>query len=747
MSRTYVTINCSSFERNVRMSKILVLAEKPSVGRDIARVLNCNNKGNGFIEGSKYIVTWALGHLVTLADPEAYDERYKAWRIEDLPMMPEKLKLVVIKQSGKQFNAVKTQMSRKDVDEIVIATDAGREGELVARWIIEKSHVKKPLKRLWISSVTDKAIRDGFNKLKNAREYENLYASAVARSEADWFVGINATRALTCKFNAQLSCGRVQTPTVAIIAKREEEIRDFKPKTFYGIIAEANNLKLSWQDNNSKGFRTFDKEKIDKILISIRNKDAQIIEVDKAYKKSYSPQLYDLTEIQRDANRMFGYSAKETLSLMQRLYESHKVLTYPRTDSRYISSDVVDTLKDRVRACSVGPYSRLTVRVLKNPIKADKHFVDNGKVSDHHAIIPTEQAVTLSSLNDRERKIYDLVVKRFLAVLYPPFEYEQTTIKAKIGEELFIAKGKIVKSQGFKEVYENNFHEEHSEDDISEQILPNINKGDVLKVSKVLDTKGQTKPPALFNEGTLLSAMENPAKYMNNESRDLIKTIGETGGLGTVATRADIIEKLFNTFLIEKKGKDIHVTSKGKQLLELVPKGLKSPTLTAKWEQKLSSISKGSLNKNIFINEMKTYAKEVVNEIKNSEEKFKHDNMTRVKCPQCGKYMLEVNGKKGKMLVCQDRECGYRKGIAKVTNARCPNCHKKLELRGEGDGQIFVCSCGYREKLSAFNDRRKKDNTKLSKKDVSRYLKDQKKENDEPINSGLAEALAKLKLK
>lgn len=739
--------NCSSFERNVRMSKILVLAEKPSVGRDIARVLNCNNKGNGFIEGSKYIVTWALGHLVTLADPEAYDERYKAWRIEDLPMMPEKLKLVVIKQSGKQFNAVKTQMSRKDVDEIVIATDAGREGELVARWIIEKSHVKKPLKRLWISSVTDKAIKDGFNKLKNAREYENLYASAVARSEADWFVGINATRALTCKFNAQLSCGRVQTPTVAIIAKREEEIRDFKPKDFYGITAEAKSLKLSWQDNNSKSFRSFDKEKIDKILASIRNKDAQIIEVDKSYKKNYSPQLYDLTELQRDANRMFGYSARETLSLMQRLYESHKVLTYPRTDSRYISSDVVDTLKDRVRACGVGPYSKLTVKVLKNPIKANKHFVDNGKVSDHHAIIPTEQAVTLSSLNDRERKIYDLVVKRFLAVLYPPFEYEQTTIKAKIGEEIFIAKGKIVKSQGFKEVYENNFQEEASEEDISEQILPNINKGDTIKVSNVLETKGQTKPPAFFNEGTLLSAMENPARYMSNESRDLIKTIGETGGLGTVATRADIIEKLFNTFLIEKKGKDIHVTSKGKQLLELVPVGLKSPTLTAKWEQKLSLISKGSLNKNVFINEMRTYAKEVVKEIKNSEEKFKYDNITRVKCPQCGKYMLEVNGKKGKMLVCQDRECGYRKGIAKVTNARCPNCHKKLELRGEGDGQIFVCSCGYREKLSAFNERKKKDNTKLSKKDVSRYLKNQKKENEEPINSAFAEALAKLKLK
>ena len=466
--------------------KTLVLAEKPSVGRDIARVLNCSRKGNGFIEGNKYIVTWALGHLVTLADPEAYDERYKSWRIEDLPMMPEHLKLVVIKQSGKQFNAVKAQMNRKDVDEIVIATDAGREGELVARWIIEKAHIRKPLKRLWISSVTDKAIKDGFNKLKNGMEYENLYASAVARSEADWFVGINATRALTCKFNAQLSCGRVQTPTLAIIEKREEEIKNFEPKIFYGITAEANNLKLFWQDGKNKSFRTFDKVKADKILTSIRNKDAQVIEVDKAYKKNYSPQLYDLTELQRDANKIFGYSAKETLSLMQRLYESHKVLTYPRTDSRYISSDVVDTLKDRVRACSVGPYSKLTVKVLKNPIKGSKHFVDNSKVSDHHAIIPTEQAVNLSSLSDKERKIYDLVVKRFLAVLYPPFEYEQTTIKVKISEEIFIAKGKIVKAQGFKEIYESNFNEEHSEEDISEQILPNINKGDVLKVTNVI---------------------------------------------------------------------------------------------------------------------------------------------------------------------------------------------------------------------------------------------------------------------
>ncbi|WP_352420710.1 DNA topoisomerase III [Proteiniborus sp.] len=728
------------------MSKILVLAEKPSVARDIAKVLNCNSSKNGFLEGNKYVVTWALGHLVTLADPEDYDKKYKEWKIEDLPILPSPLKLTVIKQSGKQFQTVKEQMHRKDINEIVIATDAGREGELVARWIIDKANVKKPIKRLWISSVTDKAIKEGFNKLKDGKEYENLYASAVARAEADWIVGINATRALTCKYNAQLSCGRVQTPTLAMIAKREEEIQNFKPKDFYGIQALSKNLKLTWQDSHTKDIKTFDKEKCDKILSSIKGKDAKVIEVDKSYKKSFSPGLYDLTELQRDANRIFGYSAKETLSIMQKLYESHKVLTYPRTDSRYISSDIVDTLKDRIKACSVGPYTAIATKVLRNPIKTNKSFVDDSKVSDHHAIIPTEQTVFLNELNDRERKIYDLVVKRFLAVLYPAFEYEQTTIKASIGNETFIAKGKIVLKQGWKEVYSNNFEEDY-EEDVAEQILPNINKGDIIKISSITQTKGKTKPPAPFNEGTLLSAMENPKKYMEGEDKALIKIIGETGGIGTVATRADIIEKLFKTFLIEKKGKDIYITSKGKQLLELVPEDLKSPTLTAEWEQKLGAISKGHLNKNSFINEMKSYSKAVVGEIKKSEDTFRHDNLTKTKCPECGKYMLEVNGKKGKMLICQDRECGHRKNISKETNARCPNCKKRLQLHGEGEGQIFVCSCGYREKLSAFNERRKESKNTVSKKDVSRYLKEQKKSKDEPINSALADALSKLKLK
>lgn len=727
------------------MAKTLVLAEKPSVGRDVARVLNCSKKGNGFFEGDKYVVTWALGHLVTLADPEGYDEKYKAWRLEDLPMLPDQSKLVVIKQTGRQFHIIKEQLQRKDVAEIVIATDAGREGELVARWILEKAHAHKPLKRLWISSVTDKAIKEGFAKLRPGKDYENLYASAVARAEADWIVGMNATRALTCKYNAQLSCGRVQTPTLAIIARREAEIQNFKAKSFYGITAKTGDFKLVWRNNQTHDSKTFDKVYCDQILAALANKDAVITDVTKTSKKNFSPQLYDLTELQRDANKAFGYSAKETLSIMQRLYETHKLLTYPRTDSRYLSHDIVETLKDRLEACGAGPYAKAAFKIRKQPVKPNKHFIDDSKVSDHHAIIPTEQFVDLPALSDQERKVYDLVVKRFLAVLYPPFEYEQTTIKAELGREMFTAKGKRVISPGWKEVYGNQVEEEDTEEE-RDQLLPNLNIGDTLRISAIEQTRGETKPPAPFNEATLLSAMENPVKYMSQESKELQQTIGETGGLGTVATRADIIEKLFNSFLLEKKGKDIYITSKGRQLLALVPEDLRSPALTAKWEQKLAAIARGVLQKQLFVGEMKQYAREIVAKIKNNQESFKHDNMTRTKCPECGKYLLEVNGKKGKMLVCQDRECGYRKGVARMTNARCPNCHKKLELRGEGEAQLFVCSCGYREKLSAFHGRKQKEQDKASKQDVAAYLRKQKTGGEEPINTALADALAKLKL-
>lgn len=741
-----MTQNNRSLLRNGdRNMKSVVLAEKPSVARDIARVLNCGKKLNGALEGNQYVVTWALGHLVTLADPEEYDKKYKEWKIEDLPLMPKKMELVVIKQTAKQYQAVKAQLFRKDVNEIIIATDAGREGELVARWILEKSHCRKPVKRLWISSVTDKAIKEGFAHLKDGREYEPLYDAAVSRAEADWLVGINATRALTCKYNAQLSCGRVQTPTLAMIAAREEEIRQFKPQEYYGLTLMAGGLRFSWQDEKSGSRRSFSKERMEDMKSRIGNGILEIKEIEKTGKKTYAPGLYDLTELQRDANKKFGFSAKETLNIMQRLYENHKVLTYPRTDSRYIGSDIVPTIKERLKACAVGPYRKIAGPLSMRPVKANKSFVDDKKVSDHHAIIPTEQFVQLDHMTNEERKIYDLVIRRFCGVLYPPFEYEQTTVKGESGGETFTAKGKIVKSQGWKEAYEGDWTEEEDEEF---QTLKELEQGQQLKIDRADISIGKTQPPAHFNEATLLSAMENPVKYMQSKDAQAAKTLGETGGLGTVATRADIIEKLFHTFLMEKRGNDILLTSKAKQLLELVPEDLKKPELTADWEMRLSRIAQGKLKKNIFLKDIKNYAEEIIGEIKTGQGTFHHDNLTNTKCPVCGKRMLSVNGKNSKMLVCQDRNCGHRETISRLTNARCPNCHRKMELYLKGKEDTFICStCGYKEKLSSFQARREKEGAGVSKRDVQRYLNKQRKEAQEPINNAFAQALAKINLK
>lgn len=725
------------------MSKTLVLAEKPSVGRDLAKVLKCNQNKGAYIEGSNYVVTWALGHLVTLLDPEGYGDKYKKWSMETLPMLPKNMKLTVIKKTGKQFAEVKKQMLRPDIRDLVIATDAGREGELVARWIIEKVGFKKPIKRLWISSQTDKAILDGFRNLKPGSAYENLYRAAQGRAEADWIVGLNVTRALTCKYNAQLSAGRVQSPTLAMIVEREEEIKNFKPKDYYTIICKNNNFSMEWinKDNNT---RLFNEEVAKKIVNATHGKEGEVFEIVQSNKKQFAPALYDLTELQRDCNRIFGYSAKQTLSIMQRLYENYKVLTYPRTDSRYITRDVVPTLKDRLKAISVGNYLKPATEILKGNIHTNKSFVDDSRVSDHHAIIPTEQKVSLGILSSEERNVYDLVIKRFLSVLLPPFEYIQTSIKVKIGEETFRASGKVIKSKGWKIVYDrvDDLEETTEEGILKEQVLPTLSKGDKLKINSVEIKNHKTKAPARFSEGTLLSAMENPQRYITVD-KEAAKTLGESGGLGTVATRADIIEKLFNSFVIEKKGKEIIPTSKGKQLIELVPKDLKSPLLTARWEKELDDISKGKENVHDFTGRMRNYATALVQDIKFSTDKFTHDNLTGKKCPQCGKYMLEVKSKNGVMNVCQDRECGYREFVSRVTNARCPECKKKLELRGNGEGAIYICpgtNCNFREKASQFKRRFEKGG-KIDKRDVQKYMKKMRKEaeqeamNDNPFAS------------
>lgn len=737
--------------------KSLVLAEKPSVARDIARVLNCHKNLPGAIEGSQYVVTWALGHLVTLADPEEYDQKFKEWNLSYLPMLPKKWNLVVIKQTSKQYRNVKTQLFRKDISDIIIATDAGREGELVARWILDKSGCHKPLRRLWISSVTDKAIREGFSHLKDGSQYNALYYAAKSRAEADWLVGINATRALTCKYNAQLSCGRVQTPTLAIIAHREKEIRSFKPQEYYELTCTANSVRWSWQHENNGSTRSFQKEFITDLRDRLNGQSLTITDIQRSRKKTQAPGLYDLTELQRDANRRFGFSAKETLNIMQRLYENHKVLTYPRTDSRYIGTDIVPTIKERLKACNTGPYKAFIPQLLRSPIKTSKAFVDDKKVSDHHAIIPTEEYVQLDHMSNEERKIYDLVVRRFISVLYPAFEYEQTTMRASAAGQNFAARGKIILSPGWKTIYDADYDvytDEDGYDDMgdagsgfrghnADQPLPDLTQGSKLPISTVTINTGKTKPPARFTEAALLSAMENPVKYM--ESRDIHqkKALSETGGLGTVATRADIIEKLFHSFLIEKKGNELLITSKGKQLLELVPEDLKKPELTAKWELQLSDIANGNRKEHAFIQDIQHYTEALIEEIRSADGTFRHDNLTNTKCPRCGKRMLAVNGKNARLLVCQDRECGYRETIARSSNARCPNCHKKMELIKKGSEETFVCACGYKEKLSAFKARREKEGAGVSKKDVQKYLKKQK---EETINTAFADALSGIKL-
>ncbi|VYU22952.1 DNA topoisomerase III [Clostridium paraputrificum] len=719
------------------MSLKIVLAEKPSVGREIARVLKCKNNKGSYIEGNGYIVTWALGHLVGLMDPEGYGDKYKKWSMETLPMLPKPMKLTVLKKTSKQYNEVKKQLLRNDVDEIIIATDAGREGELVARWIIDKSGVRKKIKRLWISSQTDKAIMDGFKNLKDGRAYDNLYKAAVCRAEADWLVGLNVTRALTCKYNAQLSAGRVQSPTLAMIVNREDEIKNFKPEDYYNLKALTDKFALSWV--STKGNTNIFKEEVAKsILDKTKNSTGEVIDITKSRKKKYSPALYDLTELQRDANRIWGYSAKQTLNIMQRLYENYKLLTYPRTDSRYISSDILPTIPDRLRGISVGEYRAYADKLLKQGVKGNKSFVDNSKVSDHHAIIPTEEKLNLGILSSEEKNIYNLVVKRFLSVMLQPYGYEQTTIKVNINGEIFLAKGNTTLEKGWKALYKR----EDLDDEEGTQELPTLNVNDKVNIKKIELTKKQTTPPGRFNEGTLLSAMENPHKYIN-VGKDAAKTLGETGGLGTVATRADIIEKLFNSFVIEKRGKDIYPTSKGIQLIELVPEELKSPLLTAKWEKDLEDISRGKTNDKAFIENMKRYATSLVEDVKKGTNKFHHDNQTGKRCPNCGKYMLEVNGKNGRMLVCQDRECGYRENLARLTNARCPECKKRLELRGHGEGKIYVCpgqNCNFREKASQFEKRFDKS-AKVDKKVVNNIMKKMKKEAEEFNNNPFADLL------
>jgi DNA topoisomerase-3 len=638
--------------------KSIVLAEKPSVAREMARVLRCNKKGKGYFEGNKHVITWALGHLVTLAEPHHYDNKYREWRMQDLPMLPEKMKLTVIRQSSHQFRVVSNLMKRNDIGELIIATDAGREGELVARWIMVLAGWKKPFKRLWISSQTDAAVAQGFANLKPGRAYDNLFQAAVCRAEADWLIGLNVTRALTCKFEAQLSAGRVQTPTLAMIINREKEIKAFVPVDYWTIDADFGDYFGTWRGKNGNS-RLFDQKKALEIQEKVKDQTGVIRDVHVAEKSEPPPLAYDLTELQRDANRRFGFSAKKTLSVLQNLYERHKLVTYPRTDSRYITSDMVGTLRQRLERMAVGPYAQLAKSLLQKKLSPGKRLVNDARVTDHHAIIPTEQPPDLKALDTDERRIYDFIARRFITVLYPPYRYEQTTIVTEAAGERFYTKGIVVKDRGWRAAAAAAGLDKEKKDDdaLPEQTVTKQKKGTQKAVKNCKIKKSKTQPPPRYTEATLLTAMESPGKFIEDEElRESIKQ----GGLGTPATRAEIIEKLLNTFYIERQGRQLVPTSKGFQLIELVPEELRMPELTAEWELRLSNIARGKEKRGTFMGDIRKNAAALVNSVKADTSTFKHDNLTKNRCPMCNNFMLAVKAKEGKMLVCSDRKCGYQ---------------------------------------------------------------------------------------
>jgi len=700
--------------------KSLVLAEKPSVAREIARVMGSREKHKGYFEGPQYIVTWALGHLVGLAEPEDYDHKYATWNLEDLPILPKTMKLKVLRETGHQFKIVQSLTKRQDVNKLIIATDAAREGELLARWIMKMAHWNKPFQRLWISSQTDKAIKEGFASLRPGNQFDRLYESARCRAEADWMIGLNVTRALTVKFGAQLSAGRVQTPTLGMIMNRENEIVNFRSQEYETLKADFGSFTATWRGKNGDA-RIFERQQTDALKKKLEGQYGKVTQVKKSEKVEPHPLAYDLTELQRDANRKYGFSAKQTSNVLQRLYEQHKLVTYPRTDSRYLTSDMVHTLKERLESVAVGPYAQLARPLLRKNLPTSKRIVDDSKVSDHHAIIPTEETVLLNQLSTEERKLYDLIVRRFISLFYPPARYDNVSVVVQVEGEQLHVKGTTIKDAGWREVYgadadDLSDDDNDGDDDDSPVLLPELREGDSVKVQRVNVQKGRTLPPKRYTEASLLSQMEKH-------------------GLGTPATRADIIEKLINSDTIERQGNLLHPTGKGKQLIELVAPELRTPELTARWEAELEKIARGQGKPDPFIEGIRKMSKELVTEVKNSSAGYKPHNVSNSHCPQCGTRLLEKKGKRGKMLVCPSDDCGYRRSDEKrLSNRRCPTCHKKMELK-EGKAGLYVqcLPCGFTETLN-------KDHNHVNKKEARKLVEKYAKQESAAV-SNLGELL------
>lgn len=682
--------------------KKLILAEKPSVARDIGRILNANEKKKNYLEGKNYVITWALGHLLGLKMPEDLNKKWEKWQLETLPMLPKFIGTKPLPKTRSQLKTIESLVKRKDINEIVIATDAGREGELVARWILQYVHANKKVTRLWISSQTDKAVKQGFKELKPAEKYDNLYESALARATADWLVGLNVTRALTVKYQDNLSAGRVQTPTLALVRRQEEKIEKFMPQKYYRIALRLGNQTAYMKQKNIYAIK--ERDEAEKKKRHLDNFKGQIKDINSKIKREPAPLLYDLTELQREANKRYGYSAKKTLSLVQSLYEIHKVVSYPRTDSRYLSNDIKATLMERLQA--IRKYDSRAEEAIKNKAKVIlKKVFNDSKVTDHHALIPTEQVPNYSKFSADEQKIYNLIVSRFLGIFAQPYTVEELRVVVTFDKDEFIFVGKKVLDYGWKNK------------DASEEVALNLKKDTIVSPNFTVEEK-LTTPPSPLTEAGLLAQME---KF----------------GLGTPATRAEIIEKLVKSELMERTGHALRVTHKGKQLLNLVNKELVSPKLTAKWEKQLEDIAHGKMKSQKFIGDIKNDTKRLVSEVKNSKEDYKDFSLTKKRCPECNSFLKIRKTRDGEIYVCSNPECNYRRRKdAKVSNHRCPQCHRKMLIVEGKNGKYFRCKYdGTTEKMTVG-----KKNKKMTKHEERRLLK-KINQDDEPQESPLALAL------
>ena len=654
------------------MGKIVVVAEKPSVGRDIARVIGCRTRGDGCLIGERYVVTWAVGHLVTLMEPDELDEKYKKWSFDTLPVLPDHIPLKVIRGTGKQFQIVKKLINSGETDSLICATDAGREGELIFRYIYEMAGCTKKFDRLWISSMTEEAISEGFRNIQPGNQYDGLYASACCRSKADWLVGMNASRAFTIRYQSLLSVGRVQTPTLAILVRRRKETENFHPETYSMLQADFGDYKgLCFSEKWNPDTHIPGKEEAETIAGSVKGKPAQVVLAETTRKTELPPQLYDLTSLQRDANRMLGFTADKTLKTAQSLYETHKALTYPRTDSRYLPPDMIPRVIQTMKQLPSGYQAYVSGALPEGKLPVSRRTIDAGKVTDHHAIIPTNKRVDPDRFSEDERRLYDLVARRLLTAFYPACEYDATKIVTRAEGYDFRTNGRVILKNGWHDVpplADPPKSRKNKEEEEEAAQLPPLQPGDTRTVVETKVKEDKTKPPAPHTDASLLFAMETAGRELEDE--ELVRQM-KGSGIGTPATRAAIIERLLQVGYAQRRGKTIQATDKGVRLIEIMPDELTSPELTGRWELALHEITDGKQDPDSFLEGIRRmcaflvdYARSSRTEVSFPEEKrgsrknagkgFSSQVLDGTVCPVCGKGKLQESPK---AFSCTKKEC------------------------------------------------------------------------------------------